>query len=268
MRTARWPTAGVARLVRSIRAITIPRWSNIAHGLQSGTIIKIVRRITTLRPSTLIAVGVGCVGAVASTEWRKVINRTGWSLLRTIHTTVLKTALGPTLDVARFVRSIRAITISGHTNVTHGLQGGTMKIVRFIATLRIPTLITFCIWCIGAVAGAKGVNRTGWFDLGTVHSTIVRTTRWPTIGVASFVGSVGAITVPGWTNIAHGLFLGALKIIGRVATLGPTTLVTLGVRRVSAVARTRGRTTTALSSAAITRWLGTYWAVPRCFIAA
>jgi hypothetical protein len=88
-----------------------------------------------------------------------------------------------------------------------------MKIVRFIATLRPSTLITFCIWCIGAVAGAKwrkGVNPTGWFDLGTIHSTIVRTAWWPTIGIASFVGSVGAITIPGWSNIAHGLFLGAL----------------------------------------------------------
>ncbi len=93
-------------------------------------IIKIVRRITTLRPSTLIAFGVGCVGAVASTRWRKGINRTGWSLLRTIHTTVLKTALRPTIDVARLVRGIRAITIPGHTNVTHGLQGGTLCVIH------------------------------------------------------------------------------------------------------------------------------------------
>ncbi len=85
-----------------------------------------------------------------------------------------------------------------------------MKIVRFIATLRIPTLITFFIWCIGAVAGTKGINRTGWSLLRTIHATIVRTTLGPTIGVASFVGRVGAITIPGWTNIAHWLFLGAL----------------------------------------------------------
>ena len=88
-----------------------------------------------------------------------------------------------------------------------------MKMVRFIATLRPPTLIALCVGCVGAVAGSewrKGVNRTGWLDLGTIHSTVVGTTRRPTIGVASFVGSVCAITIPGWTNIAHGLFLGAL----------------------------------------------------------
>jgi hypothetical protein len=94
------------------------------------TYMKIVRRITTLRPSTLVALSVGCIGAVASTKWRKGINCTGWSLHWTIYTTVLKTALGPTLGVASFIRSVGAITISGHTNVTHGLQGGTLCVYK------------------------------------------------------------------------------------------------------------------------------------------
>ena len=92
----------------------------------SVTYMKIVRRITALRPSTPIALGVGCIGAVAGAGRRERFNRTGWSVLRTIYTAILKAARRPTLGVASFVGRIRAITVTWWPDVTHGLQGGTL----------------------------------------------------------------------------------------------------------------------------------------------
>ena len=80
-----------------------------------------------------------------------------------------------------------------------------MEIVRFIAAFWSAGLVAPGVQWVGAVSWEEGVDRAGRFVERTIHTTILRTARWPTILVACFVRRVRAITVPGRTNVTHGL---------------------------------------------------------------
>ena len=87
-----------------------------------------------------------------------------------------------------------------------------MQIIGCIATLRPSALVALGVRRIRAVAPSnwEKISPTGRFGLGTVHAIILRTARWPTIRIAAIIRSVGAITIPRWTLVAHWLCRGTL----------------------------------------------------------
>lgn len=269
LETARWPTLGVARFVRRIRAITVAWWSDIAHGLQGGTLyasqnnaggngntvgkentrrkknkiltwmpdfdkfsyMKIIRFIATLRPPTLVAFFVRCIGTVASTGWIEGFNRTWWFVFGTIHSPILRTAGWPTTGIATFVGSIRTITIAWWPDVTHGL---------FLGALLFNTNY-FCMEM--------------WKLLWTEKSETDSASVLAESTITFRKGNACDCTT-------------YLEIIGWIATFGPSALVTSCIRCISAVTWTNWRSSTALSRAAITFRNESRGTIPRRFIAA
>ena len=89
-----------------------------------------------------------------------------------------------------------------------------MQIIGCIATLRPSALVALGVRRMRAVAPSnwEKIGPTGGFGLGTVGAIILRTARWPTIRVAAIIRSIGAITVPRLTLVAHWLCRGTLHI--------------------------------------------------------
>lgn len=159
---------------------------------------------TTGGPSSHVALGVGCVGAIIGSIqgglWLDFATGLGGRAVCSVVS--LRTAHGPSIQVAALVGGLGAIvgTSQGFLNITRGLYLGALLLGT---TARWPSgLVTGLVGGMGAVITARDLWLVaGWLLYWTID-WIVGTTRGPSALVTVVIGRVGTVSslgqVAGW----------------------------------------------------------------------